>query len=69
MTEGSIILSASLAAALALLLTGIWLLRQPGGNRVKAWLMVAAALVIGFNGWLLSLPPPLPPQAGTAAPA
>lgn len=61
MNEGNIILSVSLAAAFALVFTGAWLVRQPGGNRVKAWLMIAAGAVIAFNGWLLSLPPPAPP--------
>jgi hypothetical protein len=46
------------AAALALILGGVWLVRQPGGNRVKAALMVVAGLVILFNAWISTLPVP-----------
>ncbi len=48
----------ALAAALALLLGGLWLWRQPGGNRTKAGLMMLAALVVAFNAWVNSLPLP-----------
>ncbi|OYU15626.1 MAG: hypothetical protein CFE37_04690 [Alphaproteobacteria bacterium PA4] len=58
MTQGSILLGLSAAAALALVVMGIWLLWQPGGNRVKAGLMVLAGLVIVFNAWINSLPAP-----------
>jgi hypothetical protein len=37
---------------------GIWLLRQSGGNKVKAGLMVVAGLVILFNAWINTLPVP-----------
>jgi hypothetical protein len=57
----SIIFGLAAAAAFALIATGIWLLRQPGGNRVKATLMVLAGIVILFNAWLNTLPlPPAP---------
>lgn len=48
----------ALAAALALVLGGLWLLRQPGGNRTKAILMMVAGLVVAFNAWVVSLPVP-----------
>lgn len=51
----------SAAAALALAGGGIWLLRQPGGNRTKAALMIVAGIVIAFNGWINSLPIPVQP--------
>jgi hypothetical protein len=57
----SIIFGLAAAAAFALIATGIWLLRQPGGNRLKAALMVLAGVVILFNAWLNTLPlPPTP---------
>lgn len=57
----SIIFGLAAAAAFALIATGIWLLRQPGGNRLKAALMVLAGIVILFNAWLNTLPlPPIP---------
>jgi hypothetical protein len=49
----------ALAAALALVLGGLWLLRQPGGNRTKALLMMVAGLVVAFNAWINSLPVPV----------
>ena len=55
-TPPSILLGLSAAAAFALIVAGIWLVRQPGGNRTKAVLMVVAGLVILFNGWINSLP-------------
>lgn len=61
MTNGSLLLGLSAAAAFALIAMGIWLLRQSGGNRVKAALMVVAGLVILFNGWINSLPVPVQP--------
>lgn len=57
----SIIFGLAAAAAFALIATGIWLLRQPGGNRLKATLMVVAGIVILFNAWLNTLPLPAPP--------
>jgi flagellar biogenesis protein FliO len=52
----------ALVAALALVLGGLWLLRQPGGNkgpgRTKAVLMMVAGLVVAFNAWVTSLPVP-----------
>jgi hypothetical protein len=48
----------ALAAALALVLGGLWLLKQPGGNRTKAILMMVAGLVVAFNAWVVSLPVP-----------
>ena len=59
----SILLGLSAAAAFALIATGIWLLRQPGGNCTKAALMVVAGLVILFNGWINSLPVPITSSA------
>jgi hypothetical protein len=50
----------ALAAALALIVGGLWLLRQPGGNRTKALLMMVAGVVVAFNAWVISLP--LPPR-------
>ncbi len=57
-----IILGLSVAAALALIITGIWLVRQPGGNRTKAALMIVAGIVIVFNAWINSLPVPVIPS-------
>jgi uncharacterized membrane protein YgdD (TMEM256/DUF423 family) len=65
MNEADVVLSVSMAAALILFFVGIWALRQQGVNRTKAWLMIAAGVVIAFNGWLYSLPPPVPPGAVT----
>lgn len=63
-----IIFGLAAAAAFALISTGIWLLRQPGGNRLKSILMMVAGVVILFNGWINSLPPP-PKPASAPAPA
>jgi hypothetical protein len=52
-------LTLAMLAAFALILAGLWLFRAPGGNRVKAGLMVAAGLVTIFNVWINTLP--LPP--------
>jgi hypothetical protein len=57
--DGQMLFGLSAVAAAALGLGGIWLLRQPGGNRTKAVLMIIAGAVILFNGWMASLP--LPP--------
>lgn len=57
-----IIFGLSVAAALALIITGIWLVRQPGGNRTKAALMIVAGVVIVFNAWINSLPVPVSPS-------
>ncbi len=54
----SILFGLSAAAAFALMAMGIWLLRQPGGNKVKAALMIVAAIVILFNAWINTLPVP-----------
>ena len=54
----SILFGLSAAAAFALMAMGIWLLRQSGGNKVKAGLMVVAGLVIMFNAWINTLPVP-----------
>jgi hypothetical protein len=48
----------SLVSALALVLGGLWLWRQPGGNRTKAVLMMVAGMVVAFNAWVNSLPLP-----------
>ncbi len=56
MTEAGILSGLSMAAAAALALTGVWLWRQPAGNRTKAVLMVVAGLVIVFNVWISGLP-------------
>jgi hypothetical protein len=61
MTSGSFLFGLSAAAAFALIAMGVWLLRQSGGNRIKAALMVVAGLVILFNGWINSLPLPAQP--------
>lgn len=60
MMAGSItpITGLALVAALALVLGGAWLARQPGGNRTKAVLMVVAGFVVAFNAWVNSLPMP-----------
>ena len=47
-----------LIAALALVVGGVWLWQQPGGNRTKAVLMMVAGLVVAFNAWVSSLPVP-----------
>jgi hypothetical protein len=57
-TPPSILLGLAAGAAFALIVAGIWLLRQPGANRLKAMLMIVAGLVILFNGWINSLPIP-----------
>jgi hypothetical protein len=49
----------SLVSALALVLGGLWLWRQPGGNRTKAVLMIVAGMVVAFNAWVNSLPLPV----------
>lgn len=54
----SIIFGLAAAAAFALIATGIWLLRQAGGNRLKAGLMIVAGIVILFNAWINTLPIP-----------
>ena len=54
----SILFGLSAAAAFALMAMGIWLLRQSGGNKIKAGLMVLAGLVILFNAWINTLPVP-----------
>lgn len=56
----SIIFGLAAAAAFALIATGIWLLRQPSGNRLKATLMIVAGIVILFNAWINTLPVPAP---------
>jgi hypothetical protein len=61
MSGVSVLLGLSAAAAFALVVMGGWLLRQPGGNRTKAVLMIVAGLVILFNGWINSLPVPAQP--------
>ena len=48
----------ALVAALALVVGGAWLSRQPGGNRAKAMLMIVAGAVVAFNAWINSLPVP-----------
>ena len=48
----------ALVAALALVVGGLWLWRQPGGNRTKAVLMMVAGVVVAFNAWVVSLPVP-----------
>jgi hypothetical protein len=56
--DGQMLFGLSAVAAAALGFGGIWLLRQPGGNRTKAVLMIVAGAVILFNGWMASLPLP-----------
>jgi hypothetical protein len=48
----------ALVAAMALLIGGLWLSRQPGGNRTKALLMIIAAFVVAFNAFIAAFPPP-----------
>ena len=48
----------ALAAAMALIVGGLWLFRQPGGNRTKAVLMMVAGAVVAFNAWVANLPVP-----------
>ena len=48
----------ALVAALALVIGGVWLWGQPGGNRTKAVLMMVAGLVVAFNAWVVTLPVP-----------
>jgi hypothetical protein len=48
----------ALAAAMALIMGGFWLSRQPGGNRTKAVLMMVAGGVVAFNAWVANLPLP-----------
>ena len=54
----SILFGLSAAAAFSLMAMGIWLIRQPGGNKVKAGLMMTAAVVILFNAWVNTIPIP-----------
>jgi hypothetical protein len=56
-------LSLAMIAAFALIIAGIWLIRAPGGNRLKAGLMIAAGLVTIFNVWINTLPLPPVPEA------
>lgn len=51
-------LTLAMLAAFALILGGLWVFRAPGGNRVKAGLMVGAGLVTIFNVWVNTLPTP-----------
>ncbi len=62
---GDAFLAIAMLAAFALILGGLWLLRAPGGNRVKAGLMIGAGLVTIFNVWVNTLPLP----ADTSKPA
>jgi len=56
-----VMLSFAMLAAFVLIAGGLWLLRAPGGNRLKAGLMVAAGVVTIFNVWINTLPlPPAP---------
>lgn len=54
-------LTLAMLAAFALMLGGLWLIRAPGGNRLKAGLMIAAGLVTIFNVWINTLPLPAAP--------
>jgi hypothetical protein len=54
-------LTLAMLAAFALILGGLWLFRAPGGNRLKAGLMVGAGLVTIFNVWINTLPMPAAP--------
>ena len=56
MTATSVIAGLAMVAGLALILVGGWALTQPGANRLRAGLMVVAALVILANAWLLATP-------------
>lgn len=59
MTSNSIVAALATAAAFALIVMGVWLLRQSRGNRVKAVLMIVAGGVVLFNAWIFSLPVPV----------
>ena len=59
MTSTSIVAALATAAAFALIVRGVWLLRQSRGNRVKAILMIVAGAVVLFNAWIFSLPVPV----------
>ena len=48
----------AMLAAFALIGGGVWALTRPGISRLKAALMVAAGLVVLFNVWINTLPPP-----------
>ncbi len=61
-------LTLAMLAAFALILGGLWLFRAPGGNRVKAGLMIGAGLVTIFNVWISRLPAPAPPAPVEVAP-
>lgn len=63
-------LTLTMLAAFALVLGGLWLVRAPGGSRLKAGLMIAAGLVTVFNVWINTLPLPAPPtsQQSSATP-
>ena len=58
MTSNSIVAALATAAAFALIVMGVWLLRQSRGNRVKAVLMIVAGGVVLFNAGICSLPVP-----------
>lgn len=58
MTGTSIVAALAMSAAFALVVMGIWLLRQSRGNRVKGVLMIVAGFVVAFNAWIFSLPVP-----------
>ncbi len=49
---GPALLGVAMLAAAALLVGGVWALRQPKANRLKAWLMIAAAVVTIGNVWI-----------------
>lgn len=59
MTSTGIVAALATAAAFALIVMGVWLLRQSRGNRVKAVLMIVAGAVVAFNAWIFSLPVPV----------
>ncbi len=48
----------AMLAAFALVGGGVWALTRAGVSRLKAWLMIVAGLVVLFNVWIASLPPP-----------
>ncbi len=49
-------LTAAMLAALALIVTGGWMLARGVGTRLKAGLMIAAGLVTIFNVWVATVP-------------
>lgn len=52
------LLSAAVLAALALILVGVIAVARRRGDRLKAWLMIGAGMVLLVNVWLYAMPLP-----------